>query len=356
MRTEELDYHLPKRLIAQQPLLDRSASRLMVLDRRSGQPPEHRLFRDLPSYLAPGDCLVLNRTKVIPARFFLRRATGGRIEGLFLTLSDSGDWQVMLKNASRLGPSETLTITSPHVRPSDTPRTSPALTVVRRLDGGIWLLRPLFGEDHLHILAEFGSTPLPPYIHRCADPQTEQTDRTRYQTVYAATPGSVAAPTAGLHFTDQLLRQITASGVRIARLTLHVGLATFKPITTETLHDHPMHAEHYELDADNARLINRTLEQGKRLIAVGTTSVRTLESVARAGRVHPASGSTSLFITPGYRFQVTGAMLTNFHLPRTTLLAMVSAFATKDRILDAYRLAVEAEYRFYSYGDAMLLL
>ena len=357
MDTAALDYHLPTQLIAQHGLPDRAASRLLVLDRDS--PPgrvEHRHFPDLLDYLTPGDCLVINQTKVIPARFFARRTTGGHIEGLFLTLDQQSHWQVLLKNASRLRPGEHLTLIPPPHRSADHPDPPLTLTVTANQGHGTWLLKPDFPDDHLHILTEYGTTPLPPYISRSPGDPADQTDRQRYQTVYANSYGSVAAPTAGLHFTDDLLARIAAHKVAIARLTLHVGLATFRPITTDRLEDHPMHAEQYHLDQANADLINNTTAHNRRVIAVGTTSVRVLETLAKNRRVAPASGSTNIFITPGYQFKIVDAIVTNFHLPRSTLLALVCAFAGTDRTLTAYRLAVEQKYRFYSYGDAMLLL
>ena len=357
MDTNKLDYHLPPQLIAQQGLPDRAASRLLVLDRNA--PPgrlEHRQFPDLLDYLTPGDCLVINQTKVIPARFFAHRVTGGRIEGLFLTLDQQSHWQVLLKNASRLRPGEHLTLIEPHHQSPDHPACPLTLTVVANQGQGTWLLKPDFPDNHLHVLTKYGTTPLPPYISRTAAEPAEQIDRKRYQTVYANSYGSVAAPTAGLHFTDDLLTQIAAHKVAIARLTLHVGLATFRPITSDRLEDHRMHSEQYHLDAPNADLINTTTANHRRVIAVGTTSVRVLETLAQNRRVSPGSGSTDIFITPGYKFKIVDAIVTNFHLPRSTLLALVCAFANTDRILAAYRQAVQQKYRFYSYGDAMLLL
>ncbi len=346
MQTDELDYALPKELIAQQPTPRRTGSRLLLLPRTAGK-LEHRHFADIVDYLCPGDCLVLNESKVIPARFFTRRGTGGQIEGLFLQLDHLGNWQVLLKNASRLNLEETITLCQ-HEYPAD----GPALKVIAKQGQGQWLLEPQFQEDYLAVLHQFGSPPLPPYIRRTP----EQTDRQRYHTVYAKTPGSVAAPTAGLHFTEQLLQNLQNHGINIARLTLHVGLGTFQPITAEDLNAHTMHAERYHLDHANAAAINAALERGSRVIAVGTTCVRALESLAVSGRVHAAQGSTKLFITAPYRFEIVKALITNFHLPRTTLLALVCAFGGTERVLAAYREAIALRYRFYSYGDAMLML
>jgi len=356
MDTSELEYELPPRLIAQHPLADRAITRLLVLNRRTCQ-TEHRHFFDLSDYLAPGDCLVLNDTRVFPARFFIRRATGGRIEGLFINLTPQGDWQVLLKNASRLRPDEEVVLLAP-AADADNKASFPRLKVRERQEAGRWLLQPVFTENFLDILSQLGLTPLPPYIHRppeetaASDPE----DRARYQTVYARPPGSIAAPTAGLHFTHELLANIREKGVRIARLTLHVGLGTFKPITTEKVEDHVMHPEYYQLDGANAELINQTISQGGRIIAVGTTSVRTLESLAMDKKVCCGAGWTNMYIIPGYAFQIVSALITNFHLPRTSLLALVCAFAGTDLALEAYRQAVQLEYRFYSYGDAMLIL
>lgn len=358
MKITELDYDLPPSLIAQAPLPDRADSRLLVLHRRTGI-IEHRRFRDICRYFRPGDCLVINDSKVIPARFTLRRATGGRVDGLFLSLTDTGQWQVLLRNADRVRPREDLRLIPPDPDNQDNPhdRDPPRLIrTVTNCRAGIWIMEPQFTESHLTILEQYGVTPLPPYIHRGPDATCDPEDRRRYQTVYARTPGSVAAPTAGLHFTDEILAQATAAGVNVAHVTLHVGLGTFRPISTDSLEDHQMHAEYYSLDSTNSQIINQALSAGKRVIAVGTTSVRTLETLAHNGRVEPGSGATQLFITPGYEFKAIGAMLTNFHLPRSTLLALVCAFAGADHVLNAYRQAVDRQYRFYSYGDATLII
>lgn len=352
MKTSELDYHLPEDLIAQHGLPDRSASRLLVLHRRTGC-IEHRHFRDVLDYFHPRDCLVINDSKVIPARFFARRATGACIEGLFLELTENGDWQVLLKNARRVHLGETLPLVHPDPQSQQEPRLLQARTNLGR---GIWLLHPDFTEDHLAVLERFGVTPLPPYVHRNDSDPDEPQDRQRYQTVYARSPGSVAAPTAGLHFTDDMLNKLSQLSVSIARVTLHVGLGTFRPIAAEDLEDHRMHAEHYSLDAANAQIINRAIADKQRLIAVGTTSVRTLETLAHPGPIQPAAGTTKLFITPGYQFQLVDVLLTNFHLPRSSLLALVCAFAGTEHVLAAYRQAVQHQYRFYSYGDAMLII
>jgi len=358
MNIAELDYHLPQRLIAQQPVAVRTQSRLLVLDRANSS-LEHRRFCDIVDYFQPSDCLVINDSKVIPARFYVHRATGGRIEGLFLNITDQGRWQVLLKNASRLTPCEIVTLADPHRQYQ--PVANHKFAVIESQNQGNWLLQPQFGETFLDVLGRYGITPLPPYIHRSPGncQENESIDHNRYQTVYADKPGSVAAPTAGLHFSEDLLKNLQNRNIKIARLTLHVGLGTFRPITTEKLEDHKMHTEFYQLDAANAAIINDSLQNASRIIAVGTTSLRTLETIAQIAQdrcVQPAQGWTDLFITPGYQFRIIDALITNFHLPRTSLLALVCAFAGTERIMTAYRTAIEQEYRFYSYGDAMLIL
>ena len=356
MNIEQLDYDLPSCLIAQQPAVVRTDSRLLILDRSGGQ-LEHRYFRDLIEYLRSGDCLVVNDTKVIPARFYLRRATGGKIEGLFLNITDNKTWRVMLKNASRLRSNETVTLADPREQYQSIP--NQIFTVIDNPKQGIWLIRLESEDDSFDILNRYGITPLPPYIKRKVEADslhTEQTDHRRYQTVFAQTAGSVAAPTAGLHFTDELLKSLRNHNIEIARLTLHVGLGTFQSITTGKVEEHQMHPEFYQLDESNAVVINNTLHHGSRLVAVGTTSIRTLETLAQSGRVRPGSGWTDLFITPGYQFKAVNTIITNFHLPRTSLLALVCAFAGTEQTMAAYNEAVRNEYRFYSYGDAMLIL
>ena len=356
MKTCELDYDLPEGLIAQQPAARRSDSRLLVMERRSGR-VRHRRFAELTDFLQKGDCLVINESKVIPARFFARRASGGRIEGLFLKISDGGYWQVLLKNASRVRVGERLILTGSAQRQGNAEPIT--LAVIEKKEQGIWLVEPSGDENYLDILDRLGSTPLPPYIYRRCDAngeQIEREDRQRYQTVYARKGGSVAAPTAGLHFSEELLASLGGKSVNLARLTLHVGLGTFKPITSEKVEDHTIHIEQYELDQSNVDIINRTLAQRARVVAVGTTSVRTVETLADAGRVRAGTGWTDLFIKPGYQFEIVSGLLTNFHLPRTSLLALVCAFAGVEQVLDAYRQAVQEKYRFYSYGDAMLIL
>ena len=341
MKVDLFDYELPEELIAQYPLANRSASRMMVLHRDS-KTWEHRFFRHLPEYLHPGDLLVLNDTRVIPARLVGRRQTGGQVEILLLSPTGPNRWQVLARPARRVKPGDRIHFDA-------------------RLEGlvvgvgpeGIRELEFACDGDLLQIVEEIGQPPLPPYIRR--RPTAE--DRERYQTVYARRPGAVAAPTAGLHFDDEMLRRVQDAGARIAYVTLHVGLGTFRPVKTENVENHHMHSEVYEVSEAAAQAIVQTRQLGGRIIAVGTTVVRALESAAGDdGTIQPTRGETSLFIYPGYRFRIVDALLTNFHLPRSTLLMMVCAFAGREFVLSAYREAVQKRYRFYSYGDCMLIL
>ena len=347
MRTDELDYELPPELIAQHPIARRDQARLLILERDNGRLAD-RIIADLPQVLRAGDCLVLNDTRVLPGRFFARRPTGAKIEGLFLEAPQPGQWKVMLRNARRIRPGQAIDLLDRQGRVWS------RVQAANQLEQACWLLSGDVLQDPVSILAEIGAVPLPPYIRRDTGPEPE--DAARYQTVYARQPGAIAAPTAGLHFTPALLNELSVAGLAIAYATLHVGIGTFRPVATENLDDHPMHAERYVLDEANVSIINRAIESGGRIIPVGTTSVRTLETVARDGRVEARSGATGLFIKPGFHFQVTNAMITNFHLPRSTLLALVAAFAGLDTIRTAYAHAIERRYRFYSYGDAMLIL
>ena len=338
MLTRDFDYHLPAASIAQEPV-PRGESRLLVLD-RSG-PERHAQVLDLPRLLRPGDLLVLNDTRVIPARLFGRRAGGGgRMELLLVERASEREWEALVKPGKR-------------ARPGTAIELAPGLTaeVVEKGEEGRCRLR--FSESVEPHLERLGHVPLPPYIHRPDVPE----DRERYQTVYARSPGAIAAPTAGLHFTAELLRQIEEPGIEIARVTLHVGIGSFKPVSAERVEDHRMDRERYEIGEDAAEAIRRARDGSGRVVAVGTTVVRTLESAALSGggQVQAGGGATALFITPGFRFQVVDALLTNFHLPRSTLLMLVSAFAGRERSLAAYEEAVREGYRFYSYGDAMLM-
>jgi S-adenosylmethionine:tRNA ribosyltransferase-isomerase len=356
MKTDELDYRLPAELIAQQPVRARSRSRLLVLNRSDGALTDSRFDR-IGDYLSAGDCLVLNDTKVLPARFFGRRSTGGKLEGLFLAETGGALWQVMLKGAGKLKEGEKIYLADKKGRDFC------EAEVVDKSKEGRCRLKPATEADWPAILERIGFPPLPPYIKRGSDARQARTDRTRYQTVYARQAGAVAAPTAGLHFTKPLIERLKKAGICFAYVTLHVGPGTFKPrpgtfkpITSESLEGHEMEREGFEIDAENAALINASRERGGRIIAVGTTVVRVLETIATGRRSRAVSGETTLFITPGYKFKLVDAMVTNFHLPRSTLLALVGGFAGMEKILAAYRHAVEQRYRFYSYGDAMLIL
>lgn len=348
MLVSDFDYNLPPELIAQEPLADRAASRMLVVDRAAGT-WTHQQFRALPQYLRPGDCLVLNDTRVLPARLVTRRSSGGRAELLLLRPLNDRVWEALARPAQRLQVGTTLEFGG-----------RLTATVLARGQQGIVQVRLDYEGELLERLEQVGLTPLPPYIRRPRQEQDldqERADRERYQTVYARTPGAVAAPTAGLHFTPQVLAALEAQGVAVARLTLHVGLGTFRPVTVARVEEHRMHAEYYRVPEEAADMINARREAGGRVLAVGTTVVRTLETVAdEHGRVAAGEGWSETFIFPGYRFRVVDLLLTNFHLPRSTLLMLVSAFAGRDLILAAYRAAVEAKYRFYSYGDCMLIV
>ncbi len=347
MRTDDFEYHLPKELIAQHPPPQRDASRLLVLRRDSGA-IDHRRFPDVVEYLDPRDLLVLNDTKVIPARLVGHRSTGGRVELLLIAPAEGTAWRAMLKCRGRLVNGEELDIEDGALRGVYQGRT----------DAGEALVAfGLEAEALLAALERVGRAPLPPYIKRPKDRDPDrEADLARYQTVYAAQPGAIAAPTAGLHFTAEVFAALEAKGVRRTTVTLHVGLGTFKPVTAERVEDHAMHAEWFALSTEAASAIAATRAAGGRVVAVGTTSTRVLESAARAETWGPTSGWTDLFITPGFAFRLTDALITNFHLPRSTLLMLVSAFAGRERILAAYEEAKRRHYRFYSYGDAMLIL
>jgi len=349
MKTDELDYRLPSELIAQEPAAVRSESRLLVLDRSTGRLTDSR-FNCVGEFLRAGDCLVLNDTKVLPARFFARRRTGGKLEGLFLRqTTPQGAWEVMLKGARKVRLEESIDLEDRHQHDFC------AAKVLEKKPDGVCLLAVEARVDAEIILNQVGFPPLPPYIHRDHDPARAENDLRRYQTVYARCPGAVAAPTAGLHFTDELMDRLQAAGIAFAYVTLHVSAGTFKPIATERVEDHEIHHEWYCLDAANAEAICGAKGRGGRIVAVGTTVTRVLETIAKNGPLAPGVGTTNLFITPGYEFRIVDTLITNFHLPRSTLLALVGAFAGLDRMLAAYRHAIAQRYRFYSYGDAMLI-
>ena len=347
MRTSDFDYYLPPELIAQTPVEPRDASRLMVVHRATGR-IEHRLFRDIGEYLRPGDLLVANQTRVIPARLRGHKTgTGGKVELLLLARRDERTWEA-LAGGKGLRPGQRIELAGAQM----------TAEIVAETESGGRLVR--FDRPVEPLLDELGEVPLPPYVHR------PLADRDRYQTVYARVEGSSAAPTAGLHFTPDLLVDLRSMGVEMAFLTLHIGLDTFRPVKEEEVEAHQIHTEWFELTAPAAEQINRARLEGRRVIAVGTTAVRALESAARGcgtdgevcglQTVAAYAGSTDLFIYPGYRFRVVEAMITNFHLPRSTLLMLVSAFAGRELILRAYEEAIRERYRFYSFGDAMLLL
>lgn len=341
------DYTLPPELIAQFPLRQRTDARLLVVDRRR-RTIDHFHVRDLPELLSSKDVLVLNDTKVVAARLEgFRTRTGGRWTGLFLRDSQAGLWQVLGKTRGKLEPGESVTLLDRAGRPSL------QLQMLTRLERGVWAARPQSPATTWEILEQVGRTPLPPYIR---GGEMDVGDEETYQTVYAEKPGAVAAPTAGLHFTPGLLERIRARGVDLQRITLHVGQGTFRPIDKERLAEHLMHEEWGELTPEVCAAIRQRREQGGSVVAVGTTVVRVLETAARSGTLKPWSGETNLFIRPPYQFQAVDVLMTNFHLPRTTLLVLVRTFGGDPLIQKAYAEAIREEYRFYSYGDAMLIL
>jgi len=371
IRTSDFDYHLPPELIAQTPLETRDASRLLVLHRATGL-TEHRSFRDILEYVRPGDVMVFNQSRVIPARLHGHRAsTGGKVELLLLRRESPGVWLALGQPGRRLRPGERIIIEpigneprNPHSRRGGMGGSQPQLPgipidvqvleveVLASHPDGIKTVRLQSEEDILLM----GEAPLPPYIHRRLE------DPERYQTIYASDPGSAAAPTAGLHFTEPLMGQLKEAGVELAFVTLHVGLDTFRPIEGEDPTKHKIHTEYFHLDAQTANSVNQARAEGRRVIAVGTTTVRVLEQAARLmlgrgnSQIGPISGQADLFILPGHKFQVVNALITNFHLPKSTLLMLVSAFAGREPVLAAYAEAMEHKYRFYSFGDAMLIV
>ncbi|MDA8235965.1 MAG: tRNA preQ1(34) S-adenosylmethionine ribosyltransferase-isomerase QueA [Clostridia bacterium] len=338
MKVSDFDYYLPEELIAQEPVEPRDASRLLVLAKEAG-PVEHRVFRDVVEYLRPDDTLVVNNTKVIPARLFAEKeGTGARIEVVLLTRLDKDRWEVLVKPGKRARPGTGLVFGEGLL----------TAQVVDTTEAGGRILEFSYQGAFEEVLDRLGQMPLPPYITK------ELADKNRYQTVYAKTEGSAAAPTAGLHFTPALLDIIREKGVNVVEVLLHVGLGTFRPVKVEDITQHQMHAEFYSISSETAEIINST--KG-RVIAVGTTSVRAVESAAiGGGMVQAGSGWTDIFIYPGYEFKVIDGLITNFHLPKSTLLMLISALAGRERVLDAYRIAVEERYRFFSFGDAMVIL
>lgn len=345
MKTNDFDYHLPESSIAQTPAEPRDSSRLLVLHRTTGD-VEHRLFRDVSLFLRPGDLLVLNQTRVIPARIFAHKETGGKVELLLLRRRDALTWEALVGGKGlRIGKKVQV-------------ENGPSAEIIELLEGSERLIK--FSEPIEPYFSQVGNVPLPPYIHeKLNDPE-------RYQTVFSREPGSAAAPTAGLHFTPELLAKIQEMGVKTAYVTLHVGLDTFAPVNEDDPEEHKIHSEWCHLSQETADAINETKRNGGRVIAVGTTSVRTLESAGKdlildvrspntEYRISPFTGPTTLYILPGYRFKVVDAMITNFHLPKSTLLMLVSAFAGREKILETYNFAIREGYRFYSFGDAMFI-
>ncbi|OCA91232.1 tRNA preQ1(34) S-adenosylmethionine ribosyltransferase-isomerase QueA [Bacillus sp. FJAT-27225] len=342
MKVDIFDFHLPEELIAQTPLLDRADSRLMVLDKQTGR-IQHEKFKAIKEYLRKGDCLVLNDTKVLPARLYgAKKDTGAKIEILLLKQLDGDKWETLVKPAKRVKEGTEIVFGDG------------VLTAVctAEADHGGRILEFKYEGIFYELLESLGEMPLPPYIKEQLD------DKDRYQTVYAKERGSAAAPTAGLHFTEELLGEIKAIGVRIAFITLHVGLGTFRPVSVEDIAEHDMHSEFYIVPEETAKILNETRENGGRIITVGTTSTRTLETVATAnnGSFAADSGWTDIFIYPGYQFKAIDGMVTNFHLPKSTLIMLVSALAGRENVLHAYETAVKERYRFFSFGDAMLIV
>lgn len=341
MKTKDFDFYLPEELIAQDPLKDRTSSRLLVLDKKTGQ-REHKTFKDIIDYLSAGDCLILNNTKVIPARLIGEREhTGAQVELLLLRKKQDDIWETLAKPGKKARPGERIIFGNGVL----------IAEILEILEEGNRLVKFYYNGIFEERLDELGQMPLPPYITHPLQ------DKTRYQTVYAKEEGSAAAPTAGLHFTKELLEQIEKKGITIATITLHVGLGTFRPVKVEEVTNHHMHSEYYEVSQEAAQKINETKQSGHKVICVGTTSCRTIESAAdQTGKVIAKKEETDIFIYPGYQFKVVDALITNFHLPQSTLLMLVSALAGKDSILETYQEAVEKKYRFFSFGDAMLVI
>lgn len=341
MKLEEFYYDLPEELIAQEPISNRSLSRLLVLNKSTGA-IEHKVFENIVDYLEAGDCLVLNDTKVIPARLIGERVdTKGKIEFVLLKRITKDRWEVLVKPGKRAKIGTEFTFGDGSLKAK----------VLEHTDVGGRVVEFYYNGIFEQVLDAVGKMPLPPYIKKTLK------DKDRYQTVYARFPGSVAAPTAGLHFTKELLEKVKGKGVEIAYITLHVGLGTFRPVKVKEIEQHKMHSEYYEVNRETAEKINKAKENGKRIIAVGTTSTRTLETVANSqGIVEPKQGWSDIFIYPGYKFKIVDSLITNFHLPESTLIMLVSAFAGKEKIFNAYKEAIEKKYRFFSFGDAMYIM
>ena len=340
MKTSDFYYDLPEELIAQEPLKDRSSSRLLVLDRETGE-IEHKIFKDITNYLKEGDCLVINDTKVLPARLIGERVgTGAKVEILLLVRKDINTWEVLVKPGKKARPGDKISFGGGKL----------VAEILETIEGGNRIIKFHYEGVFENIIEELGEMPLPPYITHKLE------DRNRYQTVYAEHDGSAAAPTAGLHFTPELIEKIQNMGVKIAHVTLHVGLGTFRPVKVDDVTNHEMHSEYYVVEKSQADIINETKKNGGRVIAVGTTSTRTLESVTdENGVVHEGNGWTKIFIYPGYKFKAIDCLITNFHLPESTLVMLVSALAGKENVFRAYEIAVKEKYRFFSFGDAMFI-
>jgi S-adenosylmethionine:tRNA ribosyltransferase-isomerase len=340
MRVEDFDFYLPEELIAQTPLKERAESRLMVLNRETGE-VSHNKFKQVIDFLSEGDCLVLNDTRVLPARLFgTKEDTGANIEVLLLKQEDNDEWETLVKPAKRIKVGSVITFGDGRL----------SATCTDTKDHGGRILKFSYDGIFYEVLDELGEMPLPPYIRERLD------DQDRYQTVFARERGSAAAPTAGLHFTEELLEQIRIKGIHIAFITLHVGLGTFRPVSVESIEEHDMHAEFYQVSEGTARLLNEVKSNGGKIVTVGTTSTRTLETIRSKHREFvEESGWTSIFIYPGYEFKAIDGLITNFHLPKSTLIMLVSALAGRDHVLNAYETAVKEKYRFFSFGDAMLI-
>ncbi|MBF0842454.1 MULTISPECIES: tRNA preQ1(34) S-adenosylmethionine ribosyltransferase-isomerase QueA [Mammaliicoccus] len=341
MNIEDFDFDLPESLIAQTPLLNRESSRLLKCDKVTGE-LEDLTFKDVIHQLSPGDCLVLNDTKVMPARLFgIKEETGAKVEMLMLTQQENDEWEVLIKPAKRIKINQSVSFGEGKI----------IATCVKELDQGGRIMKLSYEGILQERLDELGEMPLPPYIKERLD------DQDRYQTVYAKAVGSAAAPTAGLHFTKNLLQEIRDRGVHVAFITLHVGLGTFRPVSVDNIDEHEMHSEYYQMSGDTAELLNKVKADDKKIISVGTTSTRTLETIrSRNDKFIAESGWTDIFIYPGYEFKAIDGLITNFHLPKSTLIMLVSALSSRENILNAYRHAVESEYRFFSFGDAMIII
>lgn len=341
MNLKDFYYDLPEELIAQEPIAERDASKLMVLNKQSGQ-IKHEVFKHILDYINTEDCLVLNNTRVIPARLFgVKKDTNSSIEFLLLTRRDIDTWEVILRPGKRAKAGAHFIFGNGELEAE----------VLEILEGGNRLVRFFYNGIFEEVLDRLGNIPLPPYIKKHLE------DKERYQTVYSKHEGSAAAPTAGLHFTNELLDKLKNKGVQIAYVTLHVGLGTFRPVKVENVLEHKMHAEYFDITAENANIINETRKRGGRIICVGTTSTRTLESIAEDdGTVRAGSGWTDIFIYPGYKFKITDALITNFHLPESTLLMLISALAGRENVMRAYEEAIKNQYRFFSFGDAMIII